>query len=141
MSYGVLGPALQGPGITVGPNGLTLAPATAGVIGGIKAGAGVTVAADGTLSLGPAVWPIRKVTASATISAATDYTVLCTGTGITITLPTAPATGAVFVVKNGNTTGAVTVSAPVNIDASTSATVAAGAALRVQYDGSQWRTI
>jgi hypothetical protein len=90
------------------------------------------------------ILPIRTVAANTTMTTA-DYTVVATVPSITITLPSSPATGQIFNVKNGNIIVGqlitVTTTGGVLIDQASSLNLGATGSLQVQFDGTQYRIL
>ena len=84
----------------------------------------------------PIVVLTKTIGTAYTLNEATDFHVYAAATGITITLPAAPATGRRFEVK---TTGACTIAGNgKNIDGATTYATSVGECVRLHYNGTQW---
>lgn len=83
---------------------------------------------------------VKTTTASVTLPAVPGHDVLCfaSGTGVTITLPSAATNGALYIVKNTDASNTVTLSSASTID---DTSVAAGECHVLASDGTQWRRI
>lgn len=114
--------------------------------------AGLSSASLGlTQGYGQTIWTVQSISASATVSSTATAVIVTGGTGVTVTLPSSPATGRV--VKISNHSGSdVTISPAVTVrNGVTSALLSSYSAeilpgisnnrMTVVYDGTVWRLI
>jgi len=113
-----------------------------GAVSSVFGRTGNVIATTGDYSEGQIAKPIRTTAVNTTVTSA-DYTVVATAPSITITLPSSPAAGDLYHIKNGNSTAGqlITLSAAVNIDIATSLSIGATASATVQFDGAVWRIL